>query len=133
MSISKYYKQSSKEFRQRREELATARAKELVKEVVNSPQMQTYLNMIDSSNTAIDAIVKTTVESTIDPVNTYLDTLRAQGFMNAQIRKLTSNLYRTYIDPNGSEDLQYEDELPRVAEFVADHQELYNTFSTTTL
>ena len=82
---------------------------------------------------AVDAIIKQTVETTLDSVSEFTDTLRAKGFRPAEIRKLVHNLYQLYnLGPYTPETL-HEDMVKPVADYVRAHQELYNTFDPETL
>lgn len=96
------------------------------------------LNLINAPDAqmAVDAIVRNAVESITNPVGDFLDTLRAKGFRQAEIRRLVHRLYNAYCvklnEPEGKE-LLYEDMLTPVAEYFCEHQELYSSLDPDSL
>ena len=93
------------------------------------------LNAPDASM-AVDAIVKTAVESIVNPVADFLDTLRSKGFRQAEIRRLVHRLYNVHclkLDEPEPQNLLYEDMLEPVAIHFCAHQELYSSLDPESL
>lgn len=129
MSLSGRYHARSEEFKKAREDLAIQQSKEALSSFLQTEQFKFYANAFENPNSVVDKIVETTVKTTLDPVVQFQDTLIAQGFKKAQIRRLVHQLYTTYLSGGVDEEKNYEEMIRPVAEFVNVHQELYNTFS----
>ena len=85
---------------------------------------------------AVDAIIRSTVQTTLNPTAQLQDTLRAKGFRPAEIRKMVHRLYVTYIlSMNDKEDQipDYDKMLNDVAIYIEGHQEIYNTLDPESL
>ncbi len=129
MSLSGRYHARSAEYKKAREELAIQQSKQALSSFLQTEQFKFYANSFSNPESVVDKIVETTVKTTLDPVVQFQDTLLAQGFKKAQIRRLVHQLYTTYLSGGVDEEKNYEDMIRPVAEFVNLHQELYNTFS----
>lgn len=129
MALSGRYRAKAQNIREEREKLAIQRSKEALEALINTEQFKFYASSFKESDGVVDKIVETTVKTTLDPVVQFTDTLISQGFKKAQIRKLTHNLYVTYISGGVDREENYEDMVGPVANFILEHQELYNTFS----
>ena len=116
-------------------QLKLERAKNAAEEILNSDQFKMSAIAMPESSMAIDALVNSAVRSITDPVAEYMDTLKAKGFRIGEIRSLTHNLYRLYCNGNNENDanLIFENMVGPVAQYVAMHQELYNTFDPESL
>lgn len=131
MSVSDFYKKKRDEIASEREKLAVERAQSSVQRLMQSDQWKLSALALPEEAMAVDVIINTTVKSVLDPVAQLTDTLRAKGFRQAEVRNLVHNLFNTYCaatyqgNPN---DAVFEDMVKPVAEYVAEHQELYNTF-----
>jgi hypothetical protein len=136
MSLSDKYRKKREEIATERERLAVERAKDSVKRIMESEQFRLSSIALPEADMAVDAIIKDTVRTTLDPVGQLLDTLRAKGFRPAEIRKMVHRLYITYIQSlNTPEDQTpgYDEMLSSVADYVYTHQELYNTLDPESL
>lgn len=113
----------------KRQEYARSRAKEAIEQLVLTDQFKIYASLPEAK-TCIDKIVSSTIETNINPVSQYIDTLRSMGLRQGQIRHITHNWYCTYIDvtPN-ADNKTYEEMVDPVAQYVYAHQELYNTIN----
>lgn len=129
MSLSGRYHTRSESLRKAREDLAIQRSKEALSTFLQTEQFKFYAESFENPDSIVDKIVETSVKTTLDPVVQFMDTLIAQGFKKAQIRRLVHQLYTTYLSGGVDEEKNYEDMIRPVAEFVNVHQELYNTFS----
>ncbi len=128
MALSDKFRKKSNELAAERERLAVERARSAVKQVMETDQFKLSALALPESQMAVDAIVTNTVSTVLDPVGSMLDTLRARGFRQAEIRSLVHNLYVMYnLGPIG-DDVLYEQMERPVAEYLLMHQELYNTF-----
>ena len=136
MALSDKYKKKKEAIHTERERLAVERAQSSVKRIIESEQFKLSALALPESAKAVDAIIKNTVQTVLDPIAQLVDTLRAKGFRPAEIRKLVHNFYDTYctrligIDGDSSSDKQeltYEEMLKPVADYFMEHQELYNT------
>lgn len=128
MALSDHYRKKREEISAERERLAIERAKGSVARVLESEQFKLSALALPESAMAVDQIIQNTVQTVLDPIAQLTDTLRAKGFRNAEIRRLVHDLYLLYhLGPEG-ENILYDDMLKPVADYVAEHQELYNTF-----
>lgn len=128
MSLADKYKKKTAALAEERQRLAVERARSSIKSIMESDQFKLSALALPESQMAVDAIVQNTVKTVLDPVGQMLDTLRAKGFRNAEIRKLVHNLHETYkLEPH-TDSAVFEDMVGPVAEFILAHQELYNTF-----
>lgn len=128
MALSNFYKKKAAEVAAERERLAFERAKLSVKNIMESDQFKLSALALPEGQMAVDEIIQSTVSTVLDPVGQMMDTLRAKGFRPAEIRKLVHNLHDTYnLEPSGS-NLTHEEMVGPVAEWLTQHQELYNTF-----
>ena len=81
---------------------------------------------------SIAQILTATVEVCTNPVNMYIDTLRARRMSMTKVHEITKTIYNQYIDPENAklpqdEQKTYEEMIPVVADYVLVHQEIYNT------
>ena len=129
MALSGRYHQKSESLRKAREDLAIQKSKDALSSFLQTEQFKYYANSFENPDSVVHKIVETTVKTTLDPVVQFQDTLIAQGFKKAQIRRLVHQLYTTYISGGVDEEKNFEDMIRPVSEFVSIHQELYNTFS----
>lgn len=128
MALSDMYKKKQQEISAKREQLAIERAKSSVSRVMQSEQWKLSALSLPEAEMAVDKIIQNTVQTVLDPVAQLTDTLRAKGFRPAEIRRLVHDLYLLYhLGPEG-ENVVYENMLKPVADYVTEHQELYNTF-----
>lgn len=128
MGLSDMYKKKAAAVAAERERLAVERAQSSIKSIMESDQFKLSALALPESQMAVDAIIKNTVSTVLDPVGSMLDTLRAKGFRPAEIRKLVHNLHDTYnLQPFGPGHT-YEEMVGPVADMLTEHQELYNTF-----
>lgn len=128
MSLADKYKKKTAALVEERQRLAVERARSSIKSIMESDQFKLSALALPESQMAVDAIVQNTVKTVLDPVGQMLDTLRAKGFRNAEIRKLVHNLHETYKLEPRTDSAVFEDMVGPVAEFILAHQELYNTF-----
>lgn len=129
MALGDRFHARSEEFKKAREKLAIQQSKDALSSFLQTEQFKFYAESFQNPNSVVDKIVETTVKTTLDPVVQFQDTLLAQGFKKAQIRRLVHQLYTTYLSGGVDEEKDYDDMIRPVAEFVNLHQELYNTFS----
>lgn len=128
MALSDRFKKQTQQVTEERQRLAIERAKSSVQQVFESEQFKLSALSLPENQMAVDSIVQTTVKSILDPVAQFTDTLRAKGFRKAEIRGLVHNLFKLYNLGKESDDTTYEQMQEMVAYYVAEHQELYNTF-----
>lgn len=133
MALSGKYKKAAENIANERQRLAIERAQSSVKRLMESEQFKLSALALPESSMAVDAIIKQTVETTLDSVSEFTDTLRAKGFRPAEIRKLVHNLYQLYNLGPYTHGTLHEDMVKPVADYVRAHQELYNTFDPETL
>lgn len=128
MALSERFRKATQQVTAERERLAIERAKSGVEQVFQSEQFKLSALSLPENKMAVDAIVQTTVKSILNPVAQFTDTLRAKGFRKAEIHRLVHDLYVLYNLGEDSETTPYETMQDAVAYYVAEHQELYNTF-----
>lgn len=128
MALSDKFKQRAASIAKEREKLAVERAQSSIKTFMNSDQFKLSALALPEGQMAVDAIVKNTVSVVLDPVGSMMDTLRAKGFRPAEIRKLVHNIHDTYNLTPSTDNPTHEEMVGPVAEFLTEHQELYNTF-----
>ena len=133
MALAGKYKKAAENIANERRSLALERAQSSVKRLMESEQFKLSALALPESSMAVDAIIKQTVETTLDSVSEFTDTLRAKGFRPAEIRKLVHNLYQLYNLGPYTPGTLHEDMVKPVADYVRAHQELYNTFDPETL
>lgn len=136
MALSDRYKKSRQDVISKREQLALERAQNSVAKFMETEQFKLSAFALPEGQMAVDAIVRNTVHTTLDPTGEFLDTLHAKGFRPAEVRKMVSRLYVTYIQSlDGSEQQlpPYEDMLHDVSIYVGGHQEIYNTLDPESL
>lgn len=129
MALNGRYHARSEDFKKKREELAIQQSKDALSSFLQTEQFKFYASSFQNPEGVVDKIVETTVKTTLDPVVQFQDTLIAQGFKKAQLRRLVHQLYTTYISNGVDQEKNYDEMIRPVAEFVNLHQELYNTFS----
>ena len=130
MSLSDKFKKKRESVQSERERLALERAQNSTRRLLESDQFRLSALALPESQMAVDAILENAVKECLDPRAAFIDTLRAKGFRQAEIRKMVSNLYNMYKcldDSSEAENVSYEDKLVFVADYVCAHQELYNT------
>ena len=110
----------------KRKELMVDRFNRAIAAATETDQFTMFASLAED-NAVIDKLTDTLASEATNPITQYEDTLRAQGLKSAQIRKLTHNLYNTYIDSNSGDELSYEEMLPEVAAYVYEHQEIYSS------
>lgn len=128
MALSDRFNKKAAEIAKEREKLAIERAKSSIKTIMESDQFKLSALALPESQMAVDAIVQNTVSVVLDPVGSMIDTLRAKGFRPAEIRRLVHNIHDTYNLPPASPEPTHEEMVGPVANFLMQHQELYNTF-----
>lgn len=136
MSLSDKYRKKREEVSSEKERLAIERAQSSVKRIMESEQFKLSSLALPESAMAVDAIIRNTVKTTLDPVGQLQDTLRAKGFRMAEIHKMVHRLYVTYLQPLDENDGQvpeYEKMLSDVAIYLDAHQEIYNTLDPESL
>lgn len=136
MALSDKYRKKREEVTTERERLAIERAQSSVKRVMESEQFKLSALALPESAMAVDAIIRSTVQTTLNPTAQLQDTLRAKGFRPAEIRKMVHRLYVTYIlSMNDREDQipDYDKMLNDVAIYIEGHQEIYNTLDPESL
>lgn len=129
MALSDKYKKKREEVATERERLAIERAQSSIRRLFDSEQFKLSALALPESAMAVDAIIRDTVKTTLDPVGQMRDTLRAKGFRPAEIRKMVHRLYITYMQPlDGNENAtpDYEKMESDVAIYLDGHQEIYN-------
>lgn len=133
MGLQDHYKRKAQAICAERERLATERAQSSVKKLMESEQFRLSALALPESAMAVDALVRNTVNTVLDPVGTYIDTLRAKGFRQAEIRQITHRMYLTHCVKFGEEPddstLLYDNMVGPVADYFMQHQELYNTLN----
>lgn len=130
MSLSDKFKKRRESVQNERERLALERAQNSTKRLLESDQFRLSALALPESQMAVDAILQNAVKECLDPRAAFIDTLRAKGFRQAEIRKMVSRLYDTYRSLSDTRDLDsvpYEEKLSLVADYVYAHQEIYNT------
>lgn len=113
-------------------QLKIERAQNAAQEIIKSDQFKMSALALPESAMCIDQLIAQVTKTITNPKADYLDTLRARGFLPADIRKLTSCLYMTYCSNQATKpinEMLFEEMVVPVAEYVAVHQELYNTFN----
>ncbi len=111
----------------KKQELQASRARDYVQKMAQTEQFALYAQLPDAE-TCINKIIDQTVQVNLNPVAQYMDTLRAQGLRQAQIRRITHHLYCAYCNSSESaETTDYEEMLNDVARYVYMHQEIYST------
>ena len=136
MALSDKFRKKTEHIQSERERLAMERARSGVERLMQSEQFKLSAFSLPESQMAVNAIVESTVKSCLDPRAEFIDTLRAKGFRQAEIRATVSNLFLTYCcgnEQNIAENTSYEEKLVAVAGFVRQHQELYNTLDPANL
>lgn len=128
MALSNLYQRKASEIAKKREELAIERARSSIEGIMQSEQFKLSAIALPESRMAVDAIVTKAVSSVLNPVAQMVDTLRAKGFRQAEIRKLVHNLHDTYNLKPDTPDPSYDDMVGPVADWLMEHQELYNSF-----
>ena len=135
MALSERRKKVSEQL-QALESFKIERAQQAAQNVIQSDQFKFSALAMPDASMAVDALVSTITKAVVDPVGEFIDTLRAKGFRQGEIRKLVHGLYNLYCkDPNdmSTKEQLYEDMIGPVAEYVCLHQELYNTFDPDSL
>lgn len=113
-------------------QLKIERAQNAAQQIIQSDQFKMSALAMPDSAMCIEQFVTQITKTVIDPKADYIDTLRARGFQPADIRKLTSDLFRTYCRAYATKPIDqivYDEMIGPVAEYVNIHQELYNTFN----
>lgn len=128
MALSDLYMKKAAEVAKERERLAIERAQSSIKNIMESDQFKLSALALPESQMAVDAIIKNTVTTVLDPVGSMMDTLRAKGFRPAEIRRLVHNLHDTYNLEPRTGNPTHEEMVGPVAAYLTQHQELYNTF-----
>lgn len=128
MALSDMYKKRRQQIASERERLAIERARSSVQRIMESEQWKLSALALPNADMAVDKIISESVKTVLDPVAQLTDTLRAKGFRPAEIRRLVHDLYSLYRLGPDDGNVVYEDMLKPVADYVAEHQELYNTF-----
>ncbi len=132
MSLSARRKQAEQE-RERLQQIKIDRAKRSADAIIASDQFKMSAIATPEAKLCLNGLLEGIMGESVKPENDFVDVLHAKGFRNAEIRKLVFKLYNTYcvgIDSDVTKnDVLYEDMLPKVAEYVMSHQELYNTFT----
>ena len=128
MGLSSMYKKKAADITAERERLAVERAKSSIKSIMDSDQFKLSALALPESEMAVDAIIKNTVSTVLDPKGAMMDTLRPKGFRPAEIRKLVHNLYITYNLGPIDETTTYDQMEGPVAALLTEHQELYGSF-----
>lgn len=125
-SISGYRSKSSG-YREQREIVAKARATRQVEEFAKSEQVQLFAQISGGGANVLGKIVDIAVSEAFNPITIFEDTLRSQGYRQAQLNKQVFKIYTDimHMDDTGKD---YEDIIKEVAEYVYDHQYLYETF-----
>lgn len=134
MALSDYYKKKREALTQEREKLAIERAKAGVERLMQTEQFRLSALALPEGNMQVDAIIRNTVQTVLNPVAEFVDTLRAKGYRPAEIRATVYKLYVAYCtppdySPDQKLDIPYEKQLENVADYVALHQEIYNTLT----
>lgn len=130
MSLSSRYKKRSEEVQAMREKLAYERATSSIEKLMQTDQFKLSAIALPENRMNVDAIIGATVKTVLDPKAMMMDTLRAKGFRPAEIRKLVHDLHLLYFKTDKNQaglDLTYEEMTEPVANFLAEHQEVYNT------
>ncbi len=128
MALSDRFRKKAASIAAERERLAVERAQSSIQAIMASDQFKLSALALPEGQMAVDAIIKNTVSVVLDPVGSMMDTLRAKGFRPAEIRKLVHNIHDTYnLAPSGTNHT-HEEMVGPVADFLTEHQELYNTF-----
>jgi hypothetical protein len=114
---------------QKRKELVEERLRQATETLLQSDQYKLFAQLPDSEK-IVDAVVSNNARVATDPVAEYEDTLIANGLRKAQVRKLTSNLYCTYINASPeAREAKYEDIVKEVADYCLLHKEIYNSIN----
>lgn len=117
-------------------QLKIERAQSAAQQIIQSDQFKMSALALPEAAMCIDQLVAQVTKTITDPKADYLDTLRARGFLPADIRKLTACLYATYCSSYSTKpvgQMVYDEMVGPVAEYVLSHQELYNTFDPETI
>ena len=114
------------EQRQLLEDIRVKRAREAADALIRSESFNLSALTLPDAQFAVDSLVETAVKAVCDPVNEFLDVLRAKGFRQAEIRKIVIRIYDSFCRPlNDSGEHIYEEMLEPVAIYMAQNQELY--------
>lgn len=117
-------------------QLKIERAQSAAKQIIQSDQFRLSALAMPDNAMCVDQLIAQVTKTITDPKADYLDTLRARGFLPADIRKLTACLYATYCSSYSTKpasQMVYDEMVGPVAEYVMQHQELYNTFDPETI
>lgn len=117
-------------------QLKIERAQTAAKQIIQSDQFKMSALALPEASMCVDQLIAQVTKTITDPKADYLDTLRARGFLPADIRKLTACLYATYCSAYSKKPVSqmvYDEMVGPVAEYVMQHQELYNTFDPETI
>jgi len=115
---------------QKKSELNVERFQPILENILQSNQGKLFMNNVQDSEDLLNTLTQNYANVIADPVVEYEDTLRAQGLRKAQIRKLTSNWYCTYINSEpDARDKEYDAIVEEVAIYVYQHRELYSTIN----
>lgn len=137
MSLTDKFKKKREIVQSERERLALERAQSSTRRLLESDQFRLSALALPESQMAVDAILTNVVKECLDPRAEFIDTLRAKGFRQAEIRKMVSNLYAMYKCLDDTDEnidaVNYDDKLIFVADYVRAHQELYNTLDPESL
>ena len=117
---------------QKKQEAVKDRLAKSLQSLVDSEQVKLACAAAKDPNMAVDWLADNMVQEVLNPVAQYEDTLRAKGYRAADIRYITRNLYITYCIPPEQakqvENMTHDQMIGPVANYVLEHQELYNTF-----
>ena len=109
------------------EEIKVRRAQKAAQELLEKGSFNVSLLTLDSEAMDINSVVETAVKAVCDPVNEFLDVMRAKGLRQAEIRKIVLRLYDLYCRPfDDTSERIYEEMLEPVAMYMAQNQELYS-------
>lgn len=115
------------EQRQLLEDIKVKRAREAADALIRSESFSLSALTLPDAQMAVDSLVETAIKAVCDPVNEFLDVLRAKGFRQAEIRKIVIRLYESFCRPlNDSTEKIYEEMLEPVAIYMAQNQDLYS-------
>ncbi len=130
MALSDKYKKKAKAMTEERVNLAVEQSRNKVNELMQTDQFRLSVMATPEAGMFVESIIKTTVDTILDPVAQYIDILRAKGFKSSEIRMMADRHYRAHLvkfDDVVPEDLVYEDIIDDVANFFLQNQELYNS------
>ena len=127
MALSEH-RQRSEEQRRRITEEKMRRAKTAVGDIFESDTFKAQVAALPDTPELVDQVAATVVNTILDPVNDYIDTLTAKGKSDPVIRRITRNIATTF--DLCADDVVYEEKLKIVATWFAENPWAYESIDS---